>query len=231
MESIVTPYYEDGDVRLFHGDCREITAWLEADVLVTDPPYGVAYETGKQRRNGVGIVTPAGPRQRITGDHDCAARDEVLRLWSDRPALVFGSWRKPRPANTRHRLIWHKRNTTPALGGGVWCGADEEVYVLGDGWVGPRRTNVYVTDEARAGSGGLAAVVGHPTPKPVGLMEQLLESCPAGAVADPFAGSGSTLLAARAQGRRAIGVEIDESYCEVIARRLDQGVLFEGLGA
>ncbi len=84
---------------------------------------------------------------------------------------------------------------------------------------------VIPTDEHRAASYGAVATLGHPTPKPLVLMEQLIERCPAGIVADPFAGAGSTLLAARSLGRRAVGVEIEERYCELIARRLDQGVL------
>jgi len=84
------PYYSDDSVTLYHGDCREVTAWLEADVLVTDPPYGISWSThggGRDLRNWAPRQAKAG----IVGDHSTEARDDVLSLWGDRPAVVFGS--------------------------------------------------------------------------------------------------------------------------------------------
>lgn len=219
------PYYADEHVTLYLGDCREVTDWLAAEVLVVDPPYGLGYQQGGARKNHHGIrsVTPTAV---IAGDADTVVRDAVLEMWGDRPAAVFGTWKITRPPLVRNRLIWFKRNTNPGLGAGTpWAGADEEIYILGDGWTGPRHVNVYVTDEPRSGNGGQAATVGHPTPKPVGLMEQLLCHAPAGVIADPNAGGGATLLAARNLGRKAVGVEIDEAHCELIASRLTQPVL------
>ena len=225
------PYYADDLVTLYHGDCREIGAWLAAGVLVTDPPYGIDQGVKGPRRDGSkGLVTNSG-RVRIKGDLDTSLRDCALVMWGeDRPALIFGSWKAPRPAATRARLLWLKAGTIPCLGYTPWSPADEEIYVLGRGWGKPTSLNYITTNEARAGSGGLGAVVGHPTPKPLNLMRQLIALCPQGVIADPFAGSGSTLLAARDLGRRAIGVEADERYCEIAAKRCAQGVLLTDPG-
>lgn len=144
-----------------------------------------------------------------------------------RPGIVFGTWRVPKPPNTRQVVTWWKRKAGPGMGdlSMPWGNATEEIYVIGQGFTGPRRANLIATDDQRGNPYGLAAKFEHPTPKPVGLMEELLECCPPGVIADPFAGSGSTLVAARNLGRKAIGVEIEERYCEVIARRLAQDVL------
>lgn len=210
------PYYQDELVTLYHGDCLSVTVWASADVMVSDPPYGMAYVSG--------YTTTKRP---VANDHDATARDQALDLWGDRPALVFGTWRVTRPSATRQVLVWHKRSIGPGMGdlSMPWGNATEEIYVLGHGWHGSRRQNVIATDDQRGNPYGAAAKIGHPTPKPVGLMEQLIDCAPPGVIADPFAGSGATLLAARNLGRQVIGVELEERYCEIIARRLAQGVL------
>ena len=210
------PYFSDGDVTLYLGDCREVTEWLAADVLVTDPPYGIGREDSNSRQRPVEV---------IAGDESTDLRDRALAMWGNRPAVVFGSWRRPRPARTAYRLIWHKASALPGRTCHAWYSAEEEIYLLGSGWTGKPTQNVLATHERRDGAGGLVARIGHPTPKPDGLIERLLAKCPPGVIADPFAGSGSTLVAARNLGRRAIGVEIDELYCELAARRLSQMVL------
>lgn len=222
-------YYEDESVTLYHGDCLEITDWLEADVLVTDPPYGISHEKklGSTRlpksKGGTQIRT----RGVLAGDATIEVRDAALAAWGDeRPALVFGSWRMPRPEGTRHRLIWHKAGSTPGPAVASFLSNDEEIYVLGKfPRTSPPERTVFTTHEMRHGANGAASRTGHPTPKPIDLMERLILRCPPGVIADPFAGSGSTLIAARNLGRKAIGVELDERYCEVIAKRLSQGVL------
>ena len=214
-------YYADEFVTLWHGDCREIDAWEAARVLITDPPYGIAWPSGSMHA--------AGPQMRVAnaveGDENLDARDAALASWGSKPAVVFGSWRQPRPIHTKHRLIWHKRQAFPGFRTSPWYPAEEEIYILGTGYVGAPTQNVFVTTEMRGGATGLVATIGHPTPKPLPLMEWLILKCPSGVIADPFAGSGSTLVAAKRLGRKAIGVELEERYCEVIAKRLAQGVL------
>lgn len=211
------PYYQDEHVTLYHGDCLKLTdVWAGADVLVTDPPYGMALRSGRAGKLG---------DLRIANDETTEARDQVMGLWGDRPALVFGRWSVPHPAATRQVLIWEK-----SLNFGMgdlripWKPNTEEVYVCGR-W--PERETGRGNSVLRFDGPAVSQAAGrlHATEKPLGLMEHLVSRAPAGVVADPFAGSGSTLVAARNLGRTAIGVELEERYCELIAQRLSQGAL------
>lgn len=213
------PYYQDEYVTLYHGDCLEIDEWLTADVLVTDPPYGIAWSS-----NQMSTLSVPGEQVTIEGDESCNLRDAAIELWGGRPAVVFGSWRIPRPTATKQRLIWHKKQADPGFQTHPFFSVEEEIYLLGGGMLGPPRRNVIETNERRTGANGLSAKIGHPTPKPLDLMEVLISKT-VGTVADPFAGSASTLVAAKRLGRRAIGVELEERYCEIAAKRLAQGVL------
>jgi site-specific DNA-methyltransferase (adenine-specific) len=211
------PYYQDEWVTLYHADCRDLLQTFDRKpwTVVTDPPYGYAHASNRadsKWRNEV-----------IANDGDTLARDWMLNWAYDQPALVFGSWKTPAPEGTRAVLVWDKG---PASGMGdlalPWKGSFELIYVIGQGFHGHRGEGVLkgynvVTWASKGRS--------HPNAKPVDLMRALIAKCPASPIIDPFAGSGSTLRAAKDLGRRAIGIEIDERWCEVAARRLSQEVL------
>lgn len=217
---MTAPYYEDDLVTLYHGDCREVTAWLEADVLVTDPPYGMAYESNRNRDKRNAKVG-----RTIAQDATTEVRDTILAAWGGRPALVFGKWTQPRPVGTKARLIWDKRVQGTGDLSIPWGPTDEEIYVLGSGFTGQRGGNVLSVQMLMSAD---RERPDHPTPKPTPLMERLILHT-LGVVADPFTGSGSTLLAAKNLGRKAIGVEVEERYCELAANRLAQDTLFGGV--
>lgn len=213
------PYFQDEYVTLYHGDCLTIDAWLSADVLVTDPPYGIPGGRLSWHR---GTQTHAD-----AGWDDLGVRDTALDIWGDRPRAVFGTPKMSdrAPSHRGVPLIWDKGDS-PGMGDHTWpFGASYEVvWVSGDGWSGKRRGSVF-----RSNHSSSAAKIGHPTPKPISLMEAIIGYAPPGVIADPFAGSGATLLAARNLGRKVIGVELEERYCELIAKRLSQQTLFEGV--
>jgi DNA modification methylase len=214
------PYYDDGKgITIYCGDCREVLPALDVDVdlVLTDPPYGIEYHSGKTGYKGSRALPG------IAGDTDTSLRDFVLAT-IDAPAIVFGSWKVARPAGTRAVLIWDKGEH---VGMGdlslPWKPNTEEIYIVGSGFVGHRGSSVLrysapVTwNSTRNGRK-------HPHEKPTALIKALLSKHPALLILDPFAGSGATLLAAKEMGRRAIGIELDERYCEIAARRLSQEV-------
>jgi DNA modification methylase len=217
----VKPYYDDGTVTIYHGDCREILPMLSADVLITDPPYGIDYAS-----NQVGRFQG----QRIANDADVSLRDAVLADWAG-PAAVFGSWKRPRPAATHTILTWDKGEASGMGDLSVpWRPNTEEIYIIGKGWRGHRGSSVIRDTSVVTWSGdGPSGKRLHPNEKPIPLLRQIIEKAPDHPVVlDPFVGSGTTLRAAKDLGRKAIGIEIEERYCEVAARRCAQDVLALG---
>lgn len=229
----MTPYYSDDLVTLYQGDCRDVASALapgSVDLLLTDPPYGMAFVSGKTLEKA--IVRSDGVRQGIR-----VVRSGLNALEPtfapDMHALVFCHWESwPDFYDNlchlfaiRNALIWDKS------GGGMGdlrheYAKDYEIILFG------------AISRGRELSGKRAgAVLRHyrvpsgqrhmPFEKPVPLLAELVERhCPPrGLVLDPFAGSGSTLVAAKQLGRLSIGIELDEARCEMAARRLSQDVL------
>jgi hypothetical protein len=209
----VKPYYEQDGITIYHGDCREVLPLVSADVMVTDPPYGISYASGMTGHDG-GISLPG-----IVGDEDTSLRDFVLSAW-DGPSIVFGTWKVVRPDGCKALLIWDKGEH---VGMGdlrmPWKPNTEEIYVLGGGFVGHRGGSVL---RHKAPVTWRSMGRHHAHEKPVPLMRELIAKCPTGVVLDPFAGSGSTLVAAGVLRRHAIGIEIEERYCEIAAKRLEE---------
>ena len=213
----LTPYYSDASVTLYHGDCREIAPGLGFTGLVlTDPPYGIAHPTDYQSR-GRAAATMCNDYPLVHGDAE---------PFDPRWLLTLG----------RARILWggnHFADKLPASGG--WLVWDKErpddldqatcELAWTDCVKGVRRFRYLWNGMIQRGDETLC----HPTQKPEALLAWALGlrwTRDFADVLDPYVGSGSTLLAAKASGRRAIGIEIEERYCEIAAKRLQQGVLF-----
>lgn len=238
----MNPYYEDDHVTLYHGDCREVlpTITEQVDLLHADPPYSLSVEGDHANIAGKGT-------RRLNffdGDTDWASMiqavvaDVMLAADKAPAAYVWCGHRQFGPlveafesAGWRTRpLIWRKLCPVPAPPGVGWDSAVEMcVYAFRDGrkWVPPTGTkapNVIEADSYRHGQPGK---VDHPTQKPLVTASIPIEFStePGDMVLEPYSGSGTTLVAAKRLGRRAIGIERDERYCEIAAKRLAQGVL------
>lgn len=225
------PYYSDEWVTLYHGDCRDVLPDITADALITDPPYGVGlvtktsdYRQSRAFDNGVSLR--ASLLYRDDPEHVRELVQTVMPLALARVdrALVFCGprmmWAYPEPAavggvftvNGAGRSPWGFQCIHPVL----FYGKDP---FLADG-LGSRPNAMRDEQPNREH-------VDHPCPKPLRWMTwAVARASRAGeTVLDPFAGSGTTLRAAKDLGRKAIGIEIEERYCEIAARRLSQEVL------
>ena len=216
------PYYQDESVTIYHGGCESVDEWLRADVLVTDPPYGIGW------RKGAWANGNSRQHDGIENDSNTSVRDLALDWWGGKPGIVFGSLYAPFPRDVRHVLVWEKPSDAGVFGSVTGYRRDVEAVFLTGQW--PKRNAVWgsvVRSTIRnvGGAHGPSGRHGHPHAKPVDLLITLIVRSPSGVIADPFMGSGSTLVAAKAVGCTAIGVEIDERYCEIAARRCSQETL------
>ena len=237
---MIEPVYQDEHVTLYHGDCRDILPTLgPADLVLTDPPYGAtSLRWDKPVRGWLDLVDApivwCFGSLRFWLEHASDFREQWAYgqeiVWEKHNGSGFhadrfkrvhelavqwyrGAWGDlykdvPVTMDATPRTV--RRKQRPPHMGHIGAGS----YISEDGGRRLMRSVLHVRSEQ-----GRAV---HPTQKPLGILRPLISySCPPGGlVLDPFAGSGSTLLAARELGRRAIGIELDAGYCEAAAQRL-----------
>ncbi len=219
------PFYDKNGITLHHGDCADFE--IEADLLVTDPPYGQEFVSGKSDLWGP-----------IKGDDDAA---EILQrlahalkgIRRGRHVYIFGKLLDlgSLPLCGFAEIIWDKGTIGMGDLSSPWGPQHENITFATYELSKANREKGYGNLSARLRKGSVIRSVrpisgrvrNHPTEKPVDILRQLIESSSVMGeiVYDPFAGSGSTLIAAALEGRRAVGVEIDERYCEIAARRIE----------
>jgi DNA modification methylase len=215
------PYYEDEAVQIFHADCREVLPTLTADLVLTDPPYGMALNTDYSGFNGWSGKSKN--HERITGDDKPFDPSPLLTF--KRTILWGANHYASRLPDSGGWIVWNKRgNGLPSeicFGDCelAWTNLRQSVRMFSMMWHGVAR---WTKEPAY-----------HPTQKPVALMAWCIErnSDEGEIILDPYMGAGTTLRAAKDLGRKAIGIEIEERYCEIAAKRMAQSVMNFGATA
>lgn len=226
-------YYEDSAVTIYHGDCREILPTIkDVDLVLADPPYGAGLAVDFADR----FKAKAGKWWK---NHDRATQCRHIPIHGDDepfdPAILLavrararvlwgGNWYASRLPDSGGWWIWDKRAGKRDVSEAEWPMSEAELAWtnIGKGTRIFRHTWFGLIRDSERGEHH------HPTQKPVELMKWCIETanCPPGAlIVDSHMGSGPTLRAAKDLGRRAIGIEIEEKYCEIAARRMEQEVL------
>lgn len=222
-------YYEHAGVAIYHGDCREVIPALgPVDSVVTDPPYGVGLTAKRAKQRGGGVVSRTGSYSFAdTVEYVETVVVPIVQLCRERARCVVltpgtrNLWRYPEAddvgcfysAAGTGMGRWGFTCSQPIL----FYGSDP--YLRTQQGSRPNSCGQTYPNDANEQA--------HPCAKPLPMMRWLVwrSSLPGETVLDPFMGSGTTLVAAKYSGRRAIGIEIEERYCEIAAKRLAQEVL------
>lgn len=228
----MTPFYEHKGITIYHGDCREILPSLEPDLLIADPPYGANIDVDATRfvpkRDSSWWNEPfdrslVSKRDPVIGDDISFDPSHLLRF--NRSVLFGANWYASRLPDSGGWLVWDKRkgiedaNWPLSEAELAWTNLCKGVRIFRHRWFGLVR-------ESEQGQHY------HPTQKPVALMRWIIAKWTKenALIVDPYCGSGPSLLAAKELARRAIGIELEEKYCEIAAKRLSQEVLdFSGV--
>lgn len=212
-------YYEDRACVIYHADCRDVLPSIDpmtVALVLTDPPYGVNERTNR-RENGRGKLAECNDFPPVHGDDEPFDPSHLLKF--KRLVLFGGNYYADKLPSSPSWIVWDKRD-------GMNPNDNADVELAWSNTGGPARTyhhrwNGLVKDSERDERRV------HPTQKPISLMAWIINTRTqhGDLILDPYMGGGSTLRAAKDCGRRAIGIEIEERYCEVAAHRLSQEVL------
>jgi len=213
----VKPYYEEAGIQIYCGDCRDILPTLpKVDLVLTDPPYGLKENAHRVASRGkLAKTTDYGD---FSWDSEPASPERIqLVIAAGTHAIIWGgNYFEVLPS--RGWLVWDKQNGGNCFADAelAWTNLHTSVRIFRFLWNGMMR------------AGELRNIPrSHPTQKPRELMAWCIGFAPESkSVMDPFMGSGTTLVAAKSAGMTAIGVDQEERYCEIAARRLAQGVLW-----
>jgi site-specific DNA-methyltransferase (adenine-specific) len=220
------PYYEHAGITIYHGDCREILPQLSGvDLILADPPYGIKERTTRAS-NGRGKSVSGGFRFVESRDWPAVYGDDKpfdpAHLLPYPKVILWGANHYcDRLPGSSHWLIWDKREET---------GSDDnaDCEIAWSNLPGPARLHRQLWRgicKRGAENVSIAYSIVHPTQKPLALMKWCIQQAgEVAAICDPYFGSGTTLRAAKDLGIPAIGIEIEEKYCEIVAKRLSQEV-------
>lgn len=214
-------YYDKDGITLYCADCREILPLLpKVDCAITDPPYEIVAKGG-------GIGANRQYLKDTEGFTDCGFDYSILDSFDN--WMCFGGLKQvikliEKAADRRYMLItWNKPNPTPLLNGNYLPDTEYIVHAWRNGCLfgNYEDKSRFIVHRVQDGN------TSHPNEKPLRVMSKLIRSATPekGLIVDPYCGSGSTLVAAKLLGRRCIGIEINEAYCNIAVERLRQQVL------
>jgi hypothetical protein len=211
------PYFQDEWVTIYHGDCQFVAPVIgRFDLLLTDPPWGIFHIPTAVKMFGKETIYCKDLSASAWDKRPDADLMKMLFTITDKHIVWGGNYLADILGACAGPLIWNKKTGANTLADGemAWSDVVGTMRIFTHQWCGAFK------DSER----GLAAL--HPTQKPEALMRWCIEKVPnAQTILDPFCGSGTTLVAGRDLRMQVVGIEISEKYCEIAAKRLQQGVL------
>lgn len=233
------PYYEYGGITIYHGDCQEVLPTLDSetvDLVLTDPPYNVGKYFGEctddnrpedvywaDYKEAFELIFPLMKQSALL-----YVSSTTKQMYCIKPLLEEIGWR------WLQTLIWYRPNMIMGTKTfrAPWSQLYEPITLVVKG----KRPKMIKPSELKSAKthdvliyaspqSNFHESVDHPTQKPIGLYNAIIARSKGLTVLDPFMGSGTTLLSAKNLGRSAIGIEIEEKYCEIAAKRLTQEVM------